>query len=115
MKNLVIIAFATALLASCASSEKSLYSWYNYEDLTYRYNKNPTDEWQKKVIAEYEKLIAKQKGTRKTVQPGLYAEYGYLLCQTGKTEEGVNYLKKEIELYPESELFISRIVNQFEK
>lgn len=111
----MIAAALVLTLASCGSSEKSLYSWYQYEDVTYRYSKNPTDEWQEKVVEQYQKLMDSQRGTRKTVQPGLYAEYGFLLCKAGKTEEGVSYLKKEIELYPESEQFISRIIKQFEE
>jgi len=49
------------------------------------------------------------------VQPGICAEYGYLLIKQGKREEGLQLLKKEIELYPESKVFITRIIKQFEK
>lgn len=115
IRTLLIVPAVALALASCSSSEKTLYSWYKYEDVTYEYSKTPTDDRQAQVIEQYQKLIAKQKGTRKTVQPGLYAEYGFLLCKSGKVEEGVSYLKKEIELYPESELFISRIIKQFEE
>ena len=45
----------------------------------------------------------------------MYAEYGYLLYKTGKKEEGIEFLKQEMELYPESEKYISRIVKQLEK
>ncbi len=101
-------------LASC-STTKTLYSWYNYEDITYQYNKKQTDELKADVLKAYAKLENKQKGTRKIVPPGLNAEYGYLLYATGKHEEGLAYLKKEIELYPESEKYISRIIKQLEK
>ena len=59
--------------------------------------------------------IEKQNDLRKVVPPGLYAEYGYMLYQNGKTEEGLVNLKKEIALYPESAPFISRIIKQLEK
>lgn len=32
----------------------------------------------------------------------------------GKKEEGLNYLKQEMKLYPESETYISRIIKQLE-
>ena len=99
---------------SCGST-KSLYSWYDYEDVTYQYSKKSTEELQVKVLEQYKKVTDKQKGVRGVVPPGLYAEYGYLLCKTGKKEEGLSFLKKETELYPESEKYISRIIKQLEK
>ena len=114
MKKLILSAAVIGLLASC-SSTKSLYSWYDYEDATYQYNKKRTDELKVKMMNQYLKLIQKQKGTRKVVPPGLYAEYGYALYMGGKKEEELNYLKQEIKVYPESESYISRIIKQLEK
>ena len=34
-------------------------------------------------MAQYEKVIEKQKGSRKVVPPGVNAEYGYLLIKSG--------------------------------
>ena len=114
MKKIILAVCAVLALGSCTTT-KTLYSWYDYEDTTYQYNKKHTDELKVKVIDQYEKLTTQQKGLRGEVPPGLYAEYGYMLYKTGKTEEGVKYLKKEIEHYPESEKYISRIVKQLEK
>lgn len=114
MKKCILLGAIIGLFASC-SSPKSLYSWYNYEDVTYQYNKKRTDELKVKVMDQYLKLIQKQKGSRKVVPLGLYAEYGYALYMGGKKEEGLNYLKEEIKLYPESETYISRIIKQLEK
>ena len=66
-------------------------------------------------MEQYQKLTEKQKGIRGTVPPGLYAEYGYLLYKTGKQKDGLNFLKEEVKLYPESEKYISRIIKQLEK
>lgn len=108
------MAVSAVALMSCGNT-KTLYSWYDYEDATYQYSKKSTDELQVKVLEQYKKLTDKQKGVRGVVPPGLYAEYGYLLCKTGKKEEGLSFLKKETELYPESEKYISRIIKQLEK
>ena len=115
MKKYFILGALALLVASCGSSSKSLYSWYDYEDATYQYSKKQTDELKVKMMDQYLKLINNQNGTRKVVPPGLYAEYGYALCMSGKKEEGLGYLKKEIKLYPESETYISRIIKQLEK
>lgn len=110
----VAVVVATLSLTSC-NIAKPLYSWYNYEDITYQYSKKSTDELQTRVLEQYKKLTEVQRGTRGVVPPGLYAEYGFLLCKTGKKTEGLEFLKKEISLYPESETYISRIINQLEK
>ena len=106
---------ALSLTVTSCNTTQSLYSWYNYEDATYQYSKKTTDELQVKVLEQYKKVTDKQKGVRGVVPPGMYAEYGFLLCKTGKKEEGLGFLKKEIELYPESETYISRIIKQLEK
>lgn len=114
MRKLFIVAICVIAFTSCAT-QKSLYTWYDSEDATYKYTKRGTDELLTKAMAQYEKVISKQKGTRKVVPPGVNAEYGYLLYKAGKKEEGLALLKAEIKAYPESETFISRIIKQLEK
>lgn len=114
MKKLFVAAICLATFASCAT-QSSLYSWYDSEDATYQYTKRTTDEALTKAMAQYEKVIKKQKGLRGVVPPGVNAEYGYLLCKAGKKEEGLALLRAEIAAYPESEKFISRIIKQLEK
>lgn len=109
-----LMVITVCAITSC-SSTKSLYSWYDYEDATYQYSKKTTPELYTKMMEEYVKIGSKQKGTRKTVPPGLNAEYGFQLCKEGKREEGMKYLQKEIETYPESKTYISRIIKQIEK
>lgn len=113
MTKILLALFVAMTITSCTTTK--LYSWYDYEDITYQYSKRRTDELQVKVVEQYQKLVEKQKGTRGVVPPGLYAEYGYLLYMTGKQEEGLKFLKEEIKLYPESERYISRIIEQLEK
>ena len=110
----VAIASILFLISSCTTTQ-NLYSWHDYEDITYQYNKKHTEELKVKVLEEYQNMIQKQNGIRATVPPGMYAEYGYMLYKTGKKEEGIRFLKEEIKLYPESEVYISRIIKQLEK
>lgn len=114
--SLLFVALVSLVLSlqSCMVTN-TLYSWHNYEDATYQYNKKHTDDLKNSVLKEYNKMIDNQYGIRKTVPPGMYAEYGYMLYFNGKKEEGLKFLKKEIELYPESEKYISRIINQLKK
>ena len=101
-------------MSSC-STQKSLYSWYDSEDASYKYTKRGTEKTLEEAMIQYKKVIEKQKGIRKVVPPGVNAEYGFLLYKAGKKEEGLALLKAEIKAYPESEKFISRIIKQLEK
>lgn len=114
MKKILLSICCLIAFASC-STQKTLYSWYDSEEATYNYTKRGTDELLTKAMEQYEKVITKQKGLRGVVPPGVNAEYGFLLFKAGKKEEGMSLLKAEIEAYPESEKFISRIINQLEK
>lgn len=86
MKKILMAAVVVLGISSCNTTQ-SLYSWYDYEDATYKYSKMPTEEQQGKVLAQYNKIAEKQHGARGVVPPGFYSEYGYLLYKTGKKEE----------------------------
>ena len=102
---------ASFCFASCAT--KTLYSWENYDNTSYNYLKNSDEKSTQALIKTYQKLIEKQKGTRQAVPPGVYADYGFILLQADKIEDGKKMLQKEIELYPESKVFIERILKMF--
>lgn len=114
-KVIIVLSCCAGLLLAACSTTTTLYSWHDYENAAYQYQKKSTDKAYNKAMQEYLKVIEKQKGTRKTVPPGLNAEYGYMLYKAGKIEEGIKYFKQEITLYPESEIYISRIIKQLEK
>ncbi len=112
-KPLTCIIAATLALCACTGPE-TLYSWHDYDNATYKYNKRQTEELQAKLLDTYRRMTEHQGGRRGVVPPGLYAEYGYLLYKTGKKDEGLGFLRQEIKLYPESERYISRIIKQIE-
>src|SRR5680860_1271695 len=114
MKNIIFLLLITSLLASCSAKKKSLYTWNKYEDTSYNYVKNNNESSSNGLIEEYKKIINNQKGTRGIVPPGIYADYGFVLIQTNRVEEGKLMLQKEIELYPESEIFIKKIYSMLE-
>jgi len=56
---LSVIATMALFVTSCNTTQ-TLYTWYNYEDVAYEYNKEPTEERQVKVLEQYKKLTDKQ-------------------------------------------------------
>ncbi len=114
MNKLIILTACVICLASC-STNKPLYTWDKYELTSYNYLKNSDEKSTQELIKTYEKIIKKQKGSRGAVPPGIYADYGFLLLKDDKIEEGTAMLQREISLYPESQIFIERIIKMSEQ
>ncbi|MDR1973691.1 MAG: DUF4810 domain-containing protein [Bacteroidales bacterium] len=104
----VILIFLSTLLCSCAP--KALYSFYDYDNMSYKFLKNQDDKTIEDFMKCYQQIINKQKGARNIVPPGVYADYGFFLYQKGENKEAIEMLNKEISFYPESKPFIGRII-----
>ena len=116
LKRAGVVAFVAALsLGAMSCGSTNLYSWYDYQEDYYKYVKNGDEDAVNNLIKQYDKIIAKPKAERGVVPPGIYADYGWLLIEAGKTEEGKAMLAKEIELYPESKVFVGSILKRLEK
>lgn len=114
MKNLFVLFFFILLFSSC-TVQQPLYSWSKYEQASYSYLKNSDEKSTQFLIENYQNIIDKQDGTRKTVPPGVYADYGFVLLQSDRKEEGKSMLLKEIETYPESKVFITTVLKMLEQ
>lgn len=114
MRKALFTLITLLVLASC-STQKPLYTWSKYEISSYNYLKNNDEKSTVELIKTYEDIIKKQNGSRKVVPPGVYADYGFILLQADKTIEGKAMLQQEIALYPESEIFIGRILKMIEE
>lgn len=108
MKRIILI-ITIVSLTSC-SAPTNLYTWNKYENSSYNFLKNTNETTSNKLSEEYKKIINKQKGIRGAVPPGVYADYGFLLLQTNNMAQAKEMLQKEIELYPESKIFIDKII-----
>lgn len=108
----VVSATVLVLLMSSCTTTKPLYSWYDYQEDYYNYVKKADKDSLDDLIKTYDKIIAEQKALRGIVPPGIYADYGYILLEQGKTKEAKAMLAKEIELYPEAETFVGTILKR---
>jgi hypothetical protein len=59
--------------------------------------------------------VEKSKTSGLLVPPGIYAEYGFVLAQEGKSEEAQVYFNLEKEKYPESKIFVDRLISTLGK
>lgn len=114
MKKLGFLLLILCSITSC-TVEKPLYSFGKYETVSYNYLKNSDEKATQDLIDNYKGIIEKQTGSRNVVPPGVYADYAFILLQAGKTSEGKALMLKEVELYPESKIFIDRILKMLDK
>lgn len=112
--KILIPIFFVFLLTSCAT-QQSLYDWGVYDEVVYSYLKKSDEDSEKNLLKEYEKLIAKPKGSRKVPPPGVCADLGYLFIKQGNPQKGKELLEKEIAYYPESSVFIERVIKRIDK
>jgi hypothetical protein len=94
-------------LAGCATNHQR-YDWGSYDPSLYAYYKDPT-----KAAALAESLaavISTADSNHAPVPPGIYAEYGYLQLQVGKNLAAVELFKQEEALWPESKIFMDRMI-----
>jgi hypothetical protein len=93
-------------LVGCAGTGK--YYWGGYESSLYSYYKDPTKADQlSSTLAEVIKTSEKK---NKTVAPGLYAEYGFILLQQGKRSDAAAYFEKEKQAWPESTVIMESMI-----
>jgi hypothetical protein len=114
MRKYLIIAIISIFAISCTTT-KPLYNWKGYDDAVYAYTKTSDDKSVENLIKIYEKLIKNSGGSREVTPPGVCADYGYILIKKGETAKGKELLTKETVLYPESKVFIDRILKRFEQ
>lgn len=117
-KRMMIVAAlcCVAVLPSC-SPKAPLYAWYNYDDVAYELMKDGTEANEEALRTVGIRMVCgagKVDGLKDggTVPPGVYAEVGYIYFKQGKKDLAVQYFEKEMEAYPESKVYVSRILKQ---
>lgn len=104
---------AGALFTGCANAPQPLYSWGNYVDSSTKYGMQGHEkEVVEKHMAELKKIIDESATLKKRVAPGLYAEYGQILFESGKRENAKQYFMLEKSTYPESNVFIDQVMKK---
>ena len=108
----IAIAAAALVLTACATAPQSKYDWGTYEQSLYQYYKTPAE--MSALIASMDTTIVNAEKASRVVPPGLYAEYGYLLLQQGKTQDAIAFFGKEKAKWPESATLMNRMIRMAE-
>ena len=111
-KKLISLIAVLALLGGCVTVSESGYYWGKYANSYYKVLKAPEE---KNVLAHEENLrvIIKESEERNLrVPPGIQAELGYLVAKREGDEAAAAYFQKEAQLYPESKVFLERLISK---
>ena len=110
MRRLILLGAALLLCSGC--TVKTAYQWGNYEDGLYRYYKGAkTPEEHEQYMVQLQGIIERNETAGDTVPPGIYAEYGYGLFQTGEYPEAIQYFEKEKSSWAEAVPLMDRKLN----
>jgi len=104
--------FILIFLASCATKQ-NIYHWGGYEKLVEKTLESEEGDPTKQVSILM-KDIAKAKEKGKPTPPGVYAHLGYMHYLLQDLRSALGFFNQEKELYPESHVFMNRIIQTIE-
>jgi len=104
-----------ALLGGCASRPATLYSWGSYEEGIYASYVGRNDYPVEKQISQLEEDYQEARSDNERMPPGWHAHLGYLYYQAGKLDQARQELLTEKSAYPESAVFVDRLLNNLSK
>jgi hypothetical protein len=96
------------LLTGCAAP--GLYSWGHYEAVVYATYAKPGSVPPERQIELLEQDYQKARSENKPVPPGFHAHLGYLYYQIGRLDEARREFETEKARFPESVVFIDRLL-----
>lgn len=95
------------IMLGTGCAPQTLYHWGGYDSYLHSYYKNPAE---RERFVDNVVMIIQDAEKSGRIPPGLYAEYGYLLYESGNYPEAVVYFKKEQDLWPESRFFMDKMI-----
>ena len=108
-KSSFLVLIVATMLAGCAG-KPLLYQWGSYEEQVYAMYSDtgrvPIEEQLQDLESDYQKARAADK----PVPPGYHAHVGYLYFQMGKVDQALQSFETEKTLFPESAVYMDRLI-----
>jgi hypothetical protein len=114
MSRLQWLAAGMLALAGCAA-QPTQYSWGNYEEVIYASYVSRSDVPAEKQIETLEKDYQAARAANRRVPPGWHAHLAYLYYETGKLDQARQELLTEKAEFPESSVFVDRLLANLPK
>ncbi len=113
MIRLALLLPVLALLSGCGTPPK--YAWGHYEQMIYTAYRAPDKAPTERQIEVFEKDYQKARSENKPVPPGFHAYLGYLYFDLGKADEARREFETEKANFPESAVFMDRLLANLSK
>lgn len=97
-------------MAGCVKTPPRLYQWGSYEEQIYVMYNNPGKVPVEEQLQNLERDFERVRATNAVPPPGLHAHLGYLYYQTGKIEQALQSFENEKRLFPESTVYMDRLI-----
>ena len=112
-RKILYLAPSLLLMSGCvATVTESGYYWGKYANTLYDYEKTPSEETMLAHKTELESIINESEQRQLKTPPGVHAELGFLHAKLGNQQQASSNYQKEMALYPESTLFLERLITQ---
>ncbi|MGI4847513.1 MAG: DUF4810 domain-containing protein [Janthinobacterium lividum] len=105
-----VLAGVVAALSGCASAPQSMYHWGGYENQLYKMYSEPGQAQPQQQLEDLEAQVQQARAANRPLPPGFHAHLGYLYVQAGKADQARQELETEKSLYPESALYMDRLL-----
>jgi hypothetical protein len=112
LRTAIVWAWLGILLPGCSTT---LYSWGHYEERIYASYVSPGTTSLEAQAAELERDGEKARAEHKRMPPGFHAQLGYLYAQLGKLDQARRELEAERAEFPESAVFVDRVLASLKK
>lgn len=107
-----ILMLAAGVLAGCRTSNPGLYQWGSYQPQVYQHLKGESPNEQ---IATLEKDLQRMNAAGNKAPPGFHAHLGMLYSMVGRNELVVAEFQEEKRLFPESTIYMDRLLGTMSK
>ena len=111
----LVFILLSLFLTACANQNNRLYQWGSYENMVYESYHEPGKYSSQSQIIEMEKDLEKARAANKSIPPGHYAYLGYLYFQSGQLDKALTALQTEKTIFPESTIYMDRLIAQIKK
>ena len=111
----LVFILLSLFLTACANQNNRLYQWGSYENMVYESYHEPGKYSSQSQIIKMEKDLEKARAANKSLPPGHYAYLGYLYFQSGQLDKALTALQTEKTIFPESTIYMDRLIAQIKK
>jgi hypothetical protein len=108
-KKILFLSLAVAALVTGCQSP-NIYYWGHYENLIYISYTKPDKATPELQVSAMEEDMHRAISANKPLPPGFHAHLGNLYYQMGKTDLALAEFKKEKTQFPESAVFMDRLI-----